>query len=85
MLYYRGRPSLLPIQILIKGNSPTESVFSKPREINDFINSVAYFATKQFSCCCWILGHTNIHTYIIGHYNPSVRIIDLVSHTTCVH
>ena len=26
----------------------------------------------------------NIHTYIIGHYNPSVRIIDLVSHTTCV-
>ena len=26
----------------------------------------------------------NIHTYIIGHYNPSVRIIDLVSHTTYV-
>ena len=25
-----------------------------------------------------------IHTYIIGHYNPSVRIIDLVSHTTSV-
>ena len=24
----------------------------------------------------------HIHTYIIGHYNPSVRIIDLVSHTT---
>ena len=24
----------------------------------------------------------NIHTYIIGHYNPSVRIIDLVSPTT---
>ena len=24
---------------------------------------------------CWL------HTYIIGHYNPSVRIIDLVSHT----
>ena len=24
----------------------------------------------------------NIHTYIIGHYNPSVRIIDLVSYTT---
>ena len=22
-----------------------------------------------------------IHTYIIGRYNPSVRIIDLVSHT----
>ena len=27
---------------------------------------------------------TAIHTYIIGHYNPSVRIIDLVSHTTYV-
>ena len=26
----------------------------------------------------------NINTYIIGHYNPSVRIIDLVSHTTYV-
>ena len=25
-----------------------------------------------------------IHTYIIGHYNPSVRIIDLVSYTTYV-
>ena len=24
------------------------------------------------------------HTYIIGHYNPSVKIIDLVSHTTYV-
>ena len=25
-----------------------------------------------------------IHTYIIGHYNPSVRIIDLASHTIYV-
>ena len=25
-----------------------------------------------------------IHTYIIGHYNPSVSIINLVSHTTYV-
>ena len=25
-----------------------------------------------------------IHTYIIGHYNPLARIIDLVSHTTYV-
>ena len=25
-----------------------------------------------------------LHTYIIGQYNPSVRIIDLVSHTTYV-
>ena len=28
--------------------------------------------------------NTGIHTYIIGHYNPSVRIIGLVSHTTHV-
>ena len=27
---------------------------------------------------------TYIHTYIIGHYNPSIRIIDLVSHSTYV-
>ena len=27
---------------------------------------------------------THLHTYIIGHYIPSVRIIDLVSHTTYV-
>ena len=25
---------------------------------------------------------TSIHIYIIGYYNPSVRIINLVSHTT---
>ena len=32
-------------------------------------------------------AHLNIvfiHTYIIGHYNPSVRIIDLVAYTTYV-
>ena len=41
----------------------------------------------------WLLGGekiyepklvTRIHTYIIARYNPSVRIIDLVSHTTYV-
>ena len=26
----------------------------------------------------------NIHTYTIGYYNPSVRIIDLVFHATYV-
>ena len=25
-----------------------------------------------------------LHTYIIGHYNPSVRIIDLVAYSTYV-
>ena len=28
--------------------------------------------------------HTYLLTYLIGHYNPSVRIIALVSHTTYV-
>ena len=28
--------------------------------------------------------YTYIYTYMIGPYNPSVRIIDLVSHTTYV-
>ena len=27
---------------------------------------------------------TYLHAYIISHYNPSVRIIDLIPHTTCV-
>ena len=26
----------------------------------------------------------NLHTYVIGHYNLSVRIIDLVSHTNYI-
>ena len=26
-----------------------------------------------------------VHTYIIGPYNPAVRIIELVSHTTYVN
>ena len=36
--------------------------------------------------CLILLHKTSWHTYIyiIGHYNPSVRIIDLVSHTTYV-
>ena len=31
-----------------------------------------------------LLLFLHIHTYIIGHCNPSVRIIDLLSHTTYV-
>ena len=33
---------------------------------------------------CSVVKITGKYTYIIGHYNPSVRIIDLVSHTTYV-
>ena len=32
----------------------------------------------------WPFVASSVHTYIIGHYNPSVRIIDLVFHTTYV-
>ena len=35
-------------------------------------------------CYRKLVIRTNIHTYIIGHYNPSVKIIDLVSHTIYV-
>ena len=34
--------------------------------------------------CSYLVCHCNLHTYIIDHYKPSVRIIDLVSHTTYV-
>ena len=34
-------------------------------------------ATSSLFNTCW-------HTYIIGHYDPSIRIIDLVSHITYV-
>ena len=31
-----------------------------------------------------MIYYTYIHTYILGHYNPSVRIIGLVSRTTYI-
>ena len=51
--------------------------------------------TKRYICfyflCTWTNTYLKLfkkvkpyHTYIIGHYNPSIRIIDLVSHTTYV-
>ena len=40
---------------------------------------------RYFSIHTLAINNNNyIHTYIIGHYNPSVGIIDLVSHTTYV-
>ena len=35
-------------------------------------------------CRLKLTEHKGIPTYLIGHYNPSVRIIDLVSQTTYV-
>ena len=43
-----------------------------------------YIIVIQVSITQFSPIHLNSHTYIIGHYNPSVRIIDLVSHTTYV-
>ena len=46
-----------------------------------------YFLKFLFLFESTILSVNNgkyIHTYIIGHYNPSVRITGLVSHTTYV-
>ena len=37
-----------------------------------------------FHFVAFISIHTYIHTYVFGHYNPSIKIIDLVSHTTYV-
>ena len=44
-----------------------------------FMNQMdkTYYMKNQILLLC-------THTHIIGHYNPSVRIIDLVSHTTYV-
>ena len=33
----------------------------------------------------WCVSRHSSGTYIIGHFNPSFRIIDLVAHTTYVH
>ena len=54
-------------------------------------NYVCIFSNFQWRHLLEI-GYTNLETfsgsclttYIIGHYNPSVRIIDLVSHTNYV-
>ena len=43
-----------------------------------------YFKHSNLFYNIVILAHYSYITYIIGRYNPSVRIIDLVSHTTYV-
>ena len=56
-------------------------------------NSDLFWVLRLFNACVRVfcvpnatilLVYISIHTYIIGYYNPSVRIIDLVSHTTYV-
>ena len=59
-------------------------------KILNFFNNLNDFVIARFELIDdsnlnrWKTVITYIHTYIIGHYNPSVRIIDLVSHTTYV-
>ena len=47
-----------------------------------------FFCLLYDNLNCWMFlnakVHDFIHTCIIGHYNPSVRVINLVSHTTYV-
>ena len=45
------------------------------------IDKTNYLSNQTWAKC---YHSRNKHTYIIGHYNPSVRFIDLVSHTTYV-
>ena len=57
---------------------------------NGFVTNLLRFYCDLLTCvlswhefywkCLW----NSYHTYIFGHYNPSVRIIDLVFHTTYV-
>ena len=50
------------------------------------INDAEQCITYRYGMCvdvkCGAPSH--MHTYIIGHYNPSVRIIELVTHTTYI-
>ena len=59
--------------------------------INDNDTSDRFYITRQiikFSTVniinSWLCSVKSASTYLIGHYNPSVRIIDIVSHTTYV-
>ena len=49
-----------------------------------FGTGVGAFGTKPNFILKKDVSNSTIHTYIIGHYNPSVKIIDLVSYTTYV-
>ena len=58
------------------------------RFISDFLSAVGKLKKKTQNSEKYMkflfesIVHTYIHIYIIGHYKPSVMIIDLVSHTT---
>ena len=64
-----------------------DSVMEKNKSPEHIIGTCAVFMQlKRKHLTVHQLIDWELHTYIyiIGHYNPSVRIIDLVSHTTCV-
>ena len=67
-------------------SSEKDDIFAK---IGIFCKSIAYSFGGRIKLIICQIRHelsVTIHalTYLIGHYNPSVRIIDLVSHTTYV-
>ena len=49
-----------------------------------FTHKVSSHKTDWITTTCHLLCLDLLYTYIIGHYNPSVRIIHLVSHSTYV-
>ena len=48
------------------------------------VHNLMYTTTIAFLCYFSVYTLCINNTYVIGRYNPSVRIIDLVSHTTYV-
>ena len=56
--------------------------YSKRRPLFTLLTFFIFYI--NFTIYIIFIIHTYIHTYTIGHYNPSIRIIDLVSHTTYV-
>ena len=64
----------LQADIIFSGNGRAKS-----NKFLDYIKSIVIGCNLRINTL-----HGSTHTYIIGHYNPSVRIIDLVSHTIYV-
>ena len=69
---------------IVNSHSALTFMLNEIRTINSSLAKDLYKSLrKRIEERRTVYSHTYI-TYIIGHYNPSVRIIDLVSHTTYV-
>ena len=52
--------------------------------INIWTSSLKDIFTIKMKQCNTVVIKVDYYTYIIGHYKPLVRIIDLASHTTYI-